>query len=70
MHKYSTYEAAAFIFASDSESNDVFGDESTLESSDSYHSKEEPCSPDMEVDETQENEQQVCFKNYFFFWYM
>ena len=35
-HKYSAYEAAAFILASDSESNDVFGDESTLQSSDSY----------------------------------
>ena len=31
-HKYSAYEAAAFILASNSESNDVFGDESTLES--------------------------------------
>ena len=35
-HKYSAYEAAAFILASDSESNVAFGGESTLESSDSY----------------------------------
>ena len=35
-HKYSAYEAAAFFLASDSETNDVFGDKSTLESSDSY----------------------------------
>ena len=26
VHKYSAYEAAAFILASDSESKDVFGD--------------------------------------------
>ena len=26
VHKYSAYEAAAFILASDSESNDTFGD--------------------------------------------
>ena len=26
VHRYSAYEAAAFILASDSESNDVFGD--------------------------------------------
>ena len=37
-HKYSAYEAAAFTLASDSESNGVFGIESTLESSDSYDS--------------------------------
>ena len=36
VHKYSAYEAAAFISASDSESNDAFGDELTLESLDSY----------------------------------
>ena len=35
-HKYSAYEAAAFILTSDSESNDAFGDESSLESLDSY----------------------------------
>ena len=33
------YEAAAFILVSDSESNGVFGNESTLESSDSYDSE-------------------------------
>ena len=32
-HKYSANEALAFILASDSESNDSFGDESGLESS-------------------------------------
>ena len=46
---YSAYEAAAFIQASDSESNGVFGNESTLESSDSYDSAKEPCFPDMEL---------------------
>ena len=51
------YKVAVFILASDSESNDVFGDESTLESSDGYDSEEEPCFPGMEVDETQENDQ-------------
>ena len=35
VHKYSAYEAAAFILASDSKGNDAFGDESTLESSNS-----------------------------------
>ena len=67
VHKYSAYEAAAFILASDSESNDAFDDESTLESSISYDSEEEPCFPGMEVDEKQKKEQQVCFKNYFSF---
>ena len=42
-HKYSANEAlATFILASDSESNDSFGDESSLESSDRYDSEEEP----------------------------
>ena len=70
VHKYSAYEAAAFILASDSESNDAFDDESfesNLESSISYDSEEEPCFPGMKVDEKQKKEQQVCFKNYFFF---
>lgn len=33
------YEAPAFILVSDSESNGVFSNESTLESSDSYDSE-------------------------------
>ena len=42
-HKYSANEAlATFILASDSESNDSFGDRSTLESSDRYDSEEQP----------------------------
>ena len=42
-HKYSANEALAiFILASDSESNDSFGDESSLESSDRYDSEGEP----------------------------
>ena len=68
-HKYSAYEAAAFILASDSESNDVFRDESTLQSSDSYDWEKEPCFPGMQVDKTQENDQQVCFKSYYFCWF-
>ena len=44
-HKYSSYEVAAFVLASDSESNGVFGDESTLESSDNYDSEKESCFP-------------------------
>ena len=39
-HKYSNNKAQAiFILASDSESNDLFGDESSLESSDRYDSE-------------------------------
>ena len=39
-HKYSANEAlATFIFASNGESNDLFGDELSLESSDRYGSK-------------------------------
>ena len=64
--KYSANEALALILASDSESNYPFDDESSLESSDSYDSEEEPCLRGMEVDEIQENDQQVCFKNYYF----
>ena len=37
-HKYSNNKAQA-ILASDSESNDLFGDESSLESSDRYDSE-------------------------------
>ena len=61
-HKYSAYEAAAFTLASHSESNGVFGIESTLESSDSYDSEKEPCFPGMEIDKTQQNDQQICSK--------
>ena len=42
-HKYSANEAlTTFILASDSESNDSFGDESNLEISDRYDSEGEP----------------------------
>ena len=42
-HKYSANEALPiFILASDSESNDSFGDESSLETSDRYDSEGEP----------------------------
>ena len=67
VHTYSAYEAAAFILASDSKGNDAFGDESTLESSNSCDSEKEPCFSAMEVDKTLENDQQVFFKNYCFF---
>lgn len=49
-HKNSASEAAPFILASDGESNDEFGDESILESSNSCDSEEEPSFPAMEVD--------------------
>ena len=65
--KYSTNEAVAFILASDSESNHLFGDESSLELSDIYDSEKNPCFCGMEVDEIQKNDQQVCYKNYYFF---
>ena len=56
-HKYSANEALAiFILASDSESNDSFGDESSLESSDRYDSEGEPWFRGTEVDELQEND--------------
>ena len=42
-HKYSANEALAFILASDSDSNDSFGNESSLDSSDSHDSEEGPC---------------------------
>ena len=48
------------------ESNDTFGDYTTLESSNSSDSEKDPCFSGMEVDETEENDQQLCFKNYFF----
>ena len=65
-HMYSANEAQALILASDGESNDLLDDESSLESSDGYDSEEEPCLRGMKVDEIQENDQQVCFKNYYF----
>ena len=57
-HEYSGNEALAFILASDSDSNDSFGDESSLDSSDSHDSEEKPCFHDTEVDEMQEEDQQ------------
>ena len=56
-HKYSASEAlATFILASDSESSNSSGDESSLQSSDSYDSEEEPWFRDTEVDKIQEND--------------
>ena len=55
--KYSANEALAFSLASDSDSNDVFHDESSLDSSNSHDSKEEPCSRGTEVDKIQEKGQ-------------
>ena len=56
-HKYSANEAlATFILASNSESNDSFGDESSLESSDRYDSEGEPWFRGTEVDEIQERD--------------
>ena len=43
--KYSANEALAFVLASDSDSNDSFGDESSLDSSNSHDSEVEPCFP-------------------------
>ena len=57
-HKYSANEALAFILASDSDSNDSLGDESSLDSSDSHDSEEEPCFRGREVDEKQGKDQQ------------
>ena len=55
-HKYSANEAlATFILASDNESNDSFGDESSLESSDMYYSEGELWFRGTEV-EIQEND--------------
>ena len=50
-HKCSANDALAFILASDSDSNDSFGDESSLDSSDSHDSEEERCFRGTEVDE-------------------
>ena len=57
VHKYSANEAlATLILASDSEINDSFGDESSLESSDRYDSEEQPWFRGTDVDEIQEND--------------
>ena len=45
--------------ASGSDSNDLFGDESSLDSSNSHDAEEEPCFRGTEVDEIQEKDQQV-----------
>ena len=75
-HKYSANEALAFILASDSDSNDSFGDESSLDSSDSHDSEEQRCFRGTEVDEIQgKNQQQQVvpeipiFLSFFFFWH-
>ena len=64
-HTYPTYsanETLAFILASDSDSNGSFGDESSLDSSNSHDSEEELCFRGTEVDEIQEK-RPVWFKN-------
>ena len=38
------------------ESNDTFGDYTTLESSNSSDSEKDPCFSGMEIDETEEND--------------
>ena len=54
--KYSANEAlATFILASDSESNDSSGDESSLEFSDRHDSEGQPWFHGTEFDEIQEN---------------
>ena len=59
-HKYSANEAVAtFILTSDNESNDSFGDESSLESSDMYYSEGELWFRGTEV-EIQENHWHSC----------
>ena len=56
-HKYSANDAlVTFILASDSESNDSFGDESSLQCSDRYNSEREPWFCGTEVDEIKEND--------------
>ena len=52
--KYSANETLAFILASHSDSNDLFGDESSLDPSDIHDSEEEPCFRGIEVDEIEE----------------
>ena len=57
VHKYSANEAlATLILASDSEINDSFGDESSLESSDRYDSEGQPWFRGTDVNEIQEND--------------
>ena len=53
-HKYSANETLAFILASDSDSSDLFGDESSLDPSDIHDSEEGPCFRGTEVDEIEE----------------
>ena len=56
-HKYwANWALTTFILASYSESNDSFGNESSLESLDKYDSEEEPWFRGREVDEIQEND--------------
>ena len=69
-HKYLANEALAFILPSDSGSNDSFVDESSLNFSDSHDSEKELCFCGTEVDEVQENDQQLCFKNYYFCFFL
>ena len=57
--KYSANEALAFILSSDRDSSDSFGGESSLDSSNSHDSEEQPCFRGTEVDEIQEEDQQV-----------
>ena len=47
--------------------NDSFCDESSLESSESHISEEVPYFRCLEVDKSQENNQQICFRNYYFY---
>ena len=55
--KYSANEAlATFILASDSESNDSFGDASSLETSDRYDPEGKAWFRGREFDEIQEND--------------
>ena len=71
--KYSANEALAFILASDSDSNDSFGNESSLDSSDSHDSEEGPCFRGTEVDEIQgkdQQQQEVRFRNYYFCFFL
>ena len=68
-HKYSVNEAlTTFILASDGESNDSFGDESSLESWDRYDSEGEPWFCGTEFDEIQENDYHSWSYNLFQYW--
>ena len=74
-HKYSANEALAFILASDSDESDSFGDESSLDSSDSHDSEKESGSRGTEVDEIQKKRPaaadtfQKLLASFVFFWY-